>query len=201
MDVMRRVVLVVGGGVAVLAGCLFPSFDDLKKDGSAAPGDDDDNTTERTDSGSKPGSSASSASSGSSASSTSSTSSSGSTTSSASSSGGDASSGAPKTIRCGSKTCAATEVCCGEIVGDPACKPAASNPDCDTVLVCDGAQDCGPGQSCCQNGTGGSDSLCRAGACSDSEYTYCQPDAPICPGGQICTGGSIGPHVDINHCQ
>lgn len=167
----------------MLAGCLFPSFDELKKSGAAA-GDDDD-TTDSKDAGTKSASSSSGAtSSGGSSSGT--TSSSGSASSSSSSSG-DAAPQA-RTITCGGITCSGGQLCCKDFIGDPSCKPASPKPDCDSLIVCDGAEDCGTGR-CCQNGTGGTDSVCKP-KCDSNEYTYCHVDAE-CPGGEKCTGTNV----------
>lgn len=182
---MRRGHIAAFVAAAGLAGCLFPSFDGLRKNG-AAPGDDDDDTQTENDGGGTSSSTSSSAS---------------------SSSGGDPDSGsktdtgAPvkRVIKCGGtlECDVATSFCCGKISGPSECRPgpfnAASPPEgCDSALACDGSQDCPTGQFCCQNAFGGNHAVCKAGACSDG-YTFCHPDAPICPTNEPkCTGDHIG---------
>lgn len=164
----------------MLAGCLFPSFDDLRKNPAASSGDDAALSNEP-DSG------------------TSSSSSTPSKGPSAPVSNDDA--GSTKSIECGGITCHGEQVCCKDFIDDPECKPAAGKHDFDTVLFCDDASDCGPGQACCQKGTGSGDSVCRTGGCGSNEYTYCTTDAE-CPVNTKCTGNAgAGALVPLKNCQ
>lgn len=194
------------GSFAVLAGCLFPSFDDLKNNASGSSGatDDDDDTTGKAK---NPKDSGTSGTSGTSASGGTSGTSSGGTSSGGTSSGtsgvpdaaSDTSSPPAKAIRCHNLTCGAGQICCAPIVGDYECQNAAS-PNCDAndILVCDGAKDCAPGQFCCQGGPSGGASVCSNTPCSG--FTYCQADDP-CPNGKSCNGGAPGGPDDFKSCQ
>ncbi|MBX3228571.1 MAG: hypothetical protein KIT84_07955 [Labilithrix sp.] len=175
---MRRGVF----ALLAVAGCLFPSFDGLK--GSGAGDDDDDDGGAKT-----------------SASSSSSSTSSSSTSSSSSSSSGDSGStpdtGAPK-VRCGGALdCdVATTFCCAKITGPNECRARGSGTGgCNSVLDCDGPEDCTSGQSCCQNMFGGSNAVCKAGGCGNG-YTFCHPGVPnTCPPSEpSCSGDHIGIH-------
>ncbi len=180
---------VVGGAVAVLAGCLFPSFDDLKGTG-AAP-----DPTEEPDAAKRPGSSASSASGG--------TSGSASSTSSSTSSGEilDAAkdtSGPPvkKVVACGGQDCdLATQFCCDN--GSGKCVPKGSS--C-TIweLHCDETADCNAGEQCCQRGSN----------LTIDCATNCGGDAIICRKGTQCGAKSCGgslpfgpPSVETHECN
>lgn len=203
---MRRILLTIGG-FAVLAGCLFPSFEDLQNNAAASSGaaDDDDDTSAK-DAGKR---SKDSGTSGAGTSGTSGTSSGGTSGIAGTSSGGT--SGAPdaapdtsapppaKAIRCNGSTCTTGQICCAPIVGDYECRSAA-NPSCDAndILECDGAKDCAPGQFCCQGGPGGGASVCSSTPCSG--FTYCQADDP-CPGGKSCSGGAPGGPDNFKSCQ
>lgn len=188
---MRRFILVFGGAAALLVGCLFPSFDELKKN-SAAPGDDDDSS--ESDSGSKKDG-ASPTSSSTSGASTSSTSGSTTSSSSSSSSSGDATTGSTKLIHCEGKTCTGDTICCSPTGGTYTCDPRATTTcDANDIAECDGAKDCKPGQVCCQAGPGNGGSACRDGSCGDKD-TYCQDDDSACPAGKTCKGFTvIGPN-------
>ena len=186
------------GGAAVLAGCLFPSFDDLKHDDTTPSGEERDAGKQKPDSSS---SSTSGGATSSSSSGATSSSSSGATSSSSSSSSGSTTT-LVRSIPCDGKTCGADEVCCAPIVGDAVCRPASS-PSCDPgdLLECADTKDCAGGEICCQRGTGSGGSRCQKTACDG--YTYCQPDAPQCPGGQSCSGDAIaGAHIDsFKNCE
>jgi hypothetical protein len=193
---MRPLILVFCGAAAVLVGCLFPSFDDLKSNG-APPADDDDATD---DSGPKPKADASGSSSGQ-------TSSSSGTTTSSSSSGQTSSSSssgttATRSIHCKDKICTGDTICCSPTGGDYTCQPR-TNPSCgdNDIAECDGANDCAPGQVCCQAGPGGGGSACRTGPCPGGSDTYCQPDDSACPAGESCTGSSIIGPDGFKFCQ
>jgi hypothetical protein len=195
---MRQLILVFGGAAAVLVGCLFPSFDDLKSNGAAA---DDDDSADDSGTG-KPKHDASSSSSSGQASSTSSsgaTSSSSSGDASTSSSSGTAST---KSIHCRDKTCTGDTICCAPTAGEYTCQPRSS-PSCgdNDIVECDGAKDCAPGQVCCQAGPGGGAAACRTGSCPAGADTYCQPDDSACPAGKSCSGFSIIGPDGFKFCQ
>ena len=169
----------------MLVGCLFPSFDDLKSNGGA-PADDDDSAE---DSGNPKTKQDASASGGGTSSS------SGSTTSSSSSGQGSSSSSsgtATRLIHCKDKVCTGDTICCSPTGGEYTCQPR-SNPSCgaNDIAECDGANDCAPGQVCCQAGPSGGGSACRTGSCGGSSDTYCQPDDSACPAGETCKGDTI----------
>lgn len=183
--------LALGGALgALLAGCLFPSFDDLKGDGGGA-GDDDESDAEVSRSDAK----RSSASSGSS-------SSSGDPGSSSSSSGGapdgapDTSAPTKKTIDCGGTICdLATQICCDEAGGGALCRPKDAK--C-TVwrFTCDDFTDCPEGQLCCK---GPSLEIKCESSCS-AGFSICSGDRPCKTG--TCGSSFIGPpNVSVKVCN
>lgn len=193
---MRRGVWTVLVAAAILGGCLFPSFDTLNGNGAApdTTGDDAGSSGGKKPSSSS-GETSSSSSTGGPTSSSSSTSSSGSSGSTDSGSPDAGSSGTtPKKMPCApGNTCdVATEHCCVQFDTSAVCKPKGSG--CEVwTFNCMGNQDCGTGQSCCQDGANLSAS-CRNGGCGGDD-TMCHTDAPQCSGGSC--GDFLGPAGDV----
>ncbi|HVK89627.1 MAG TPA: hypothetical protein VM513_36140 [Kofleriaceae bacterium] len=77
-------------------------------------------------------------------------------------------------VKCGTAgQCAPGETCCASAVAEPTCLPAGQ--DCSgNAATCDGAEDCGIGEQCCDN----SEPRCDAAGCSP----------PVCSSDEDCSG-------------
>lgn len=99
-----------------------------------------------------------------------------------------------RTFACGDRRCAlGAEVCCGQDIDEPVCRPAASPGTCDGIAHCGDSSECAADEQCCWSGRTGT-AACTA-SCSGT--VLCDPSQPTCPDGRKCTPSYWGPY----YCQ
>lgn len=194
MGVLARGSIIGLLGVSVgLAGCLFPSFDGLDK-GAGDNGNGDDHKNGNDKGSTSPSAEQTSAQ----------TTNDGTSSPTSSSSGGSTQGGAsgaphPSTnkIACGKSACdSKTQFCC-PAWNDATCEPTSKQGFCQSVVRCDGPEDCGVGSQCCVP-MGSIESKCSTG-CTDGRI-LCHPETSGgCPGTMKCTGAHRHNDVLTNH--
>lgn len=87
-------------------------------------------------------------------------------------------------VACGATSCDATQQCCLDLFNPARCI-AAGDACAGISALCDGSEDCQPGDRCCADGgTAFCDASCGEYACRDA--ADCPPSAPSC-----CTLGDV----------
>ena len=96
-------------------------------------------------------------------------------------------------IHCGGNTCSGSQVCCFEHPYYYAHARCADPSDCSGhVMECDGADDCGSGETCCVADPSYPASACQTASC---DKVICHIDGE-CPSPQLCC-----PHPFIGHIR
>jgi hypothetical protein len=92
-------------------------------------------------------------------------------------------------IECGSAVCTpGTQMCCvsGNAPVMQCVDPNAPGPSCDFSARCDGAEDCGSGQSCCMPSGGIIQTYCVNGGSCPAGDTLCHTQSDCTKPGELC---------------